>query len=57
MKEREWIENHPEINISGLFRRLIDFIMEEDIQIITKDKAIEIYSNVPKEHIQKNKGL
>ena len=32
----EWLENHPEINKSGLFRAVVDYMMKKDQNILNK---------------------
>lgn len=32
----EWLEGHPEINKSGLFRAVVDYMMKKDQNILNK---------------------
>ena len=40
--EGSWLDNHPEVNKSGLFQRVIHFMMENKASILTDDSVGEI---------------
>jgi hypothetical protein len=46
--EEKWINKHPEINISGLFRKLIEFLDERDVNILNHDDANKILESTKK---------
>ncbi|MDA8142398.1 MAG: hypothetical protein M0T81_00255 [Thermoplasmatales archaeon] len=43
-EEGYWLDSHPEVNKSGLFQRVIHFMMESPASILTDDSVSEILS-------------
>ena len=41
-EEGIWLDRHPEVNKSGLFKRVIHFMMENRASILTDDSVREI---------------
>ena len=50
-KEETWINQHPEINISALFRRMIDYLCEKDSPVLEKSDALEIARTTKKREL------
>ena len=48
-----WLDNHPEVNKSGLFQRVIHFMMENRASILTDDTVVEILTTTSVERSAK----
>lgn len=44
----EWLENHPEINKSGLFRAVVGFMMKREKSTLSHNDMKEIAENLQK---------
>jgi hypothetical protein len=50
-KEEAWINQHPEINISALFRRMIDYLSERESLTLQESDAVEIARTTKKREL------
>jgi hypothetical protein len=50
-KEEIWINQHPEINISALFRRMIDYLSEKESLSLEENDALEIARTTKKREL------
>lgn len=48
-KEGNWLDEHPEVNKSGLFQRVIHFMMENKMSILTDNSVGEILETISAE--------
>lgn len=45
-EQHEWLEKHPEINKSGAFRRIISYMMEHDVAVISESEIKAISDKI-----------
>jgi hypothetical protein len=52
-KEEIWINDHPEINVSALFRKLIDFLIDRGTSILSTQEAKAIFESAKEREVTK----